>query len=61
LELAMCKEKIRRQESGEGRSARAEYVWGMIRKNRAMILKAELGWLALLRSGLARGQRGTST
>jgi PadR family transcriptional regulator AphA len=55
LELAVCEERIRRQESGEGRSGREEYVWGMIRQHRAMILKAELDWLAHLRSGLARG------
>jgi DNA-binding PadR family transcriptional regulator len=53
LELAMCREKIKRQKSGEGRSAREDYIWGMVRQNRVMMLKAELNWLALLRSGLA--------
>ncbi len=53
LELAMCREKIRRQEPGTGRSAREDYVWGMILQNREMMLQAELDWLALLRSGLA--------
>jgi PadR family transcriptional regulator, regulatory protein AphA len=53
VELAMCGEKTRRQEPGSGRSAREEYIWGMIRQNRAMMLQAELNWLTLLRNGLA--------
>ena len=53
MELAMCQEKVRRQQSGQGRSAREGYVWGMIRQNRVMLLQAELNWLARLRSGLA--------
>jgi PadR family transcriptional regulator AphA len=53
LELAMCRENIKRRKPGEGRSAREDYIWGMIWQNRAMMLKAELNWLALLRSGLA--------
>jgi len=53
LELAMSREKIRRQEPGVGRSAREDYIWGMILLNRAVMLQAELDWLALLRSGLA--------
>ena len=54
LELAMCKEKMKRGEPREGRSGRADYIWGMIRQNRAMMLRAELNWLRLLRNGLAR-------
>jgi PadR family transcriptional regulator, regulatory protein AphA len=57
LELAMCGEKIRRQEPGAGRSAREDYVWEMILRNRSMMLQAELDWLALLRGGLA-GRKG---
>jgi PadR family transcriptional regulator AphA len=53
LELAMCREKIRRQEPGAGRSPREDYVWGMVLQNRAMMLQAELDWLALLHGGLA--------
>jgi PadR family transcriptional regulator AphA len=53
IELAMCREKIKRQVPGGGRSAREEYVWGMIRQNRAMMLQTELNWLTLLRNGLA--------
>jgi PadR family transcriptional regulator AphA len=56
-ELAMCEEKIRRREPGAGRSAREDYAWGMIQRNRAMMLQTELDWLALLRGGLA-GKKG---
>jgi PadR family transcriptional regulator AphA len=57
LELAMCREKIRRQQPGTGRSAREDYVWGMIMQNRAMMLQVELDWLASLRNGLANELR----
>lgn len=53
LELAMCKEKIRRPSPVEGRSPREDYIWGMVRQNRAAMLQAELNWLAQLRNGLA--------
>lgn len=53
LELALCKEKARREQPGQGRSPREDYIWGMIWQNRTMLLQAELDWLARLRSGLA--------
>jgi PadR family transcriptional regulator, regulatory protein AphA len=53
VELAMCREKMKRGKPGQGRSAREDYIWGMIRQNRAMMLQAELNWLTLLRNGLA--------
>lgn len=51
IELAMCREKARRG-GQSGRSAREDFIWGMIRQNRAMMLQVELNWLAMLRNGL---------
>lgn len=52
-ELAMCREKMRRGKAAEHRSERESYVWGMLQKNREMMLKSELNWLGQLRNGLA--------
>ncbi len=57
MELVMSQEKMRRRSSGEARSAREDYMWGMILKNRAMALEGELHWLARLRDGLTRNKK----
>lgn len=53
VELAMCREKMRRGDSIETRNPREQYLWAMIGKHRAMALQNELNWLAMLRNGLA--------
>jgi len=53
VELAMCREKMRRGGPVRGRSRREEYVWSMILQNREALLRAELNWLIRLRNGLA--------
>jgi PadR family transcriptional regulator AphA len=52
-ELLMSLEKLRRRGAGGARSAREDYVWGMVLQNGAMALRGELDWLAELRNGLA--------
>ncbi len=52
-ELMVSREKMRRRGTRDARSAREDYVWGMILQNGAMALQNELNWLAQLRKGLA--------
>jgi hypothetical protein len=53
IELAMCREKMRRGGPVRGRGEREAYVWSMILQNREALLQAELNWLVRLRNGLA--------
>lgn len=53
-ELLMNQEIVRRQVVMARRSAREEFVWGMIYRNRIMHLQSELNWLNLLLGGLTQ-------
>jgi PadR family transcriptional regulator, regulatory protein AphA len=53
LELTMCREQIRRMKPEDDRGGRQDYIRVMIRRNRAMVLRSELDWLAELRKGLS--------
>jgi PadR family transcriptional regulator, regulatory protein AphA len=53
VQLAVCREKIRRGNQSPDRTAREQYLWRMAHENRLRAWKAELGWARDLRSGLA--------
>ena len=56
-ELSICQERTRGGQAAQYRSKREAYVWGMLQRNREMVLETELKWLAQLRSGLAKGKK----
>jgi PadR family transcriptional regulator, regulatory protein AphA len=59
VQIAMCREKIRRGTQSPDRTAREQYLWRMAHDGRLRAWKAELAWARDLRTGLAehRGPR----